>query len=304
MNEASTSRPIALVTGAAGIIGPSICECLKADGWLVAAAGRTLESFHRYQNLNGRPHPSDAQVAGDLTSAQACRQLVRDAENNLGPLSLIVNNATGNVNPPPSLETLSSEYCSQVFRVDAEAPIHLTKAALPSLRSTKGQVINVSSVRRHCFLPGGVAYSAAKAAVEALTEALAFELFDDGIRVNAIRVGAIPGDSFLRAALKDVDLKTAARIKKDITRKHHQELEKSGMPCATPEEIGKIITFLASDTARFINGGILDADGGFPLQLQRKANNPSANWDEQKTHDHWKYEPEQALKEWLEANNS
>lgn len=302
MKASPTSKRIALVTGAAGTIGPAICECLKADGWQVIAAGRTLESFQRYQNLNGRPHPSDARVAGDLTSAEACQRLVQEAEAALGPVRLLVNNATGNVNPPASLDEMTAAYCSQVFRVDAEAPIHLAKAALPSLRATKGQIVNVSSVRRHSFDVGSFVYSAAKGAVEALTEALAFELFDDGIRVNAIRVGAVPGDSFLRPALQNLDPETAARVRADISRQHREELQGSGMPCAAPEEIGKLITFLASDAARFVNGAILDADGGFSAQMQRKLHNPEAKPVRHTIHDHWEDKPEQALKEWLETN--
>jgi len=246
MDARPSSKRIALVTGAAGTIGPFICERLKADGWRVAAAGRTLESFQRYDNLNSRPHPSDVQLAGDLCSAKACHQLVQDAEKALGPISLLVNNATGNVNAPSNLDDMTPEYCSQVFRVDAEAGIYLAQAALPSLRVSKGQIINVSSVWRRSFRPGGFVYAAAKAAVEALTEGLAFELVDDGIRVNAIRVGAVPGDSFLRPALKDLEPNIAARVEADISRQHREEMQRAGIPCAAPQEIAAIIAFLAS----------------------------------------------------------
>lgn len=305
MSAKSTDRKIALVTGAAGIVGPSICESLKNSGWEVAAAGHTKESFERYKNLNGQPHPADIYLAADLTSADACHQLVKEAEDTLGPLSLLVHNATGNKRPPASLAEMTKEYCSAVFRVDAEAAIHLAQAALPSLKKTKGQIINMSSTRRYSLTSGCFVYTAAKAAVEGLTEALAFELLDDGIRVNAIRLGSVPGDAFLRPVLEKLDPVIAARLRADITRKHREEMQSSGMLCASPQEIGTIIAFLVSDAGRFINGTILDVDGGLHAKMLRIADSSSrkGGFYSHTIHDRWANEPEEALKEWLEENS-
>lgn len=303
MSAIKSSKPVALVTGAAGIIGPFLCESLAASGWTVAGAGRSLESFERFERLNGRSHPADRRFVADLRSPDACRKLVADCEATLGPIRLIVNNATGNSQPPQNFESMTADYCSQVFQVDVQAGIFLAQAAYPSLRKQGGQIINISSVRRRSFAPGYFVYAAAKGAVDALTEALAYEFFDDGIRVNAIRVGSVPGDSFLRPAIEKVEASTAVRIKKDVEAKFRRELSDQGEPCAAPSEIGDVVTFLASKEASFINGAVLDVDGGFPFQIMRKALRNDTSNKEPSIHDFWKYKPEEALKTWLSQNS-
>jgi NAD(P)-dependent dehydrogenase (short-subunit alcohol dehydrogenase family) len=303
MSATKSSKPVALVTGAAGIIGPFLCESLVADGWAVAAAGRSLESFERFERLNGRSHPADQRFAADLRSPEACRNLVSECEDALGPIQLIVNNATGNSQPPQDFESMTADYCAKVFQVDVQAGIFLAQAAYASLRKNGGQIINISSVRRRSFAPGYFVYAAAKGAVDALTEALAYEFFDGGIRVNALRVGSVPGDSFLRPALEQVDAATAVRIKKDVEAKFRRELREQGEPCAAPSEIGVVVAFLSSKRASFINGAVLDVDGGFPFQIMRKALRNETTSDEPGIHDFWKYKPEEALKTWLSQNS-
>ena len=302
-----STRSLALVTGAAGIIGPSICRELKNHGWTVAAAGRSLESFERHRQFHNEPHPADAFFAADLSDAAACARMVREVEEQTGPVALLVNNATGNTNPPASFEEATPDYCLQVMQVDVLAAVYLSQAALPSLRSNHGQIINVSSVRARHFYRGSFIYAAAKAALETLTEAMAFELQDEGVRVNDVRVGAIPGDAFLRPALEKLEPALAARIHAEVMAAHHTESQKSGLPCGTPQDIAKVIAFLASPAARFINGAIIPVDGAFGAAnagLAVEGIKARPKHADVTVHDLWYKEPERALAEWMNKHQS
>jgi NAD(P)-dependent dehydrogenase (short-subunit alcohol dehydrogenase family) len=111
-------------------------------------------------------------------------------------------------------------------------------------------------------------YSAAKAALETLTEALAYELFPQGVRVNCVRLGWVPGEMFLYPELAKLDRKTATRLRDDIMAEHIREIRKS-LPCAKGEEAAAVVAFLASPAARFVNGAILHADGGYGAAILR-----------------------------------
>jgi len=302
----ANTNGLALVTGAAGIIGPAICRELKNSGWTVAAAGRSLESFERHRQLHNEPHPADACFAADLADAAACARLVREVEEQMGPLTLLVNNATGNTRPPASFAEATPEYCHQVLAVDVLAAVYLAQAALPSLKANRGQIINVSSVRARNFVRGGSLYAAAKSALETLTEAMAFELQEDGIRVNDVRVGAIPGDAFLRPALEKLEPALAAQIHSEVMAEHFEESKKSGLPLGQPQDIAEIIAFLASPAARFINGAVIPADGAFGAanaQLAAEGIKARQQHSEPSSHDSWYKEPAKALAAWRKRHN-
>lgn len=234
---------MALVTGAAGTFGPYICAALQSDGWKVAAAGRTARSIQG-PFWSGKPYPADLLLGAELDDSGQCETLVREAESRLGPLSLLVNNATANnaAVQPAGLGDVSPDYCRRVFDVDVLATIHLARAALPSLVANRGQIINVGSVMVRNFGPGTFVYSAAKAALEALTGALAYELLPQGVRVNCVRLGWVPGDKFLRPVLDGLAARTAARLRDDVMRQHIGEIRQS-LPCADGREARRSFPF-------------------------------------------------------------
>ncbi|MBR5700981.1 MAG: SDR family oxidoreductase, partial [Oscillospiraceae bacterium] len=138
-----------------------------------------------------------------------------------------------------------------IFRVNTDAVFLCCRAAIPYMVHMKrGSILNISSMWGQVGGSCEVAYSASKAAVIGLTKALAKELAPSGIRVNCIAPGVIRTrmlDCFTEDELEDLRLETP--------------LEKLG----TPEDVGHLAAFLASDKASFITGQVVGLNGGFVI---------------------------------------
>ena len=141
----------------------------------------------------------------------------------------------------------------RAFNLDVRAVVELTIHALPLIRKSKGNIINLSSVGATHRAPNLSMYVGAKAAVENFTRVWAMELAKDGVRVNAIAPGAI------RTNIWNVtDLSPEAA-------KAHREGIAAGIPFGrfgAPEEVANIAAFLASDQASYVSGAIYAVDGG------------------------------------------
>ncbi len=282
---------IALVTGAGGIIGPSIVQRLIEDGWTVAAADRNLEEFTSGERLLGRPFPGH-HFAADLSSRAECERLVAEVEAKLGPISGIVNNAAYNANR--LFEDLDETASQREWAINTLAPLWLALAALPSLRAAKGGVVNMSSMQVIRGLRPSLVYSATKAALETVTTQLAGQFLDEGVRFNGIRIGMVPGYAFLRPAAEKLPDDLAAKMVADVLPKHLEAArERNGEQCTgSPEDIAALTAFLLRPEARFINGSIITLDGGL-LQAPLGAPFPK-NTDRGNRHN--------LVQQWLEQN--
>lgn len=265
---------VALVTGAAGILGPALCEELQSCGWKVAALDLDVGKFSEFEKINGHPHPADGCFCGDLAQRAECFRLMGEVSERLGPVGLLVNNATGQIGPTPGFDDMEESYCEGLLRVDLLAPLYLTQAAKSSLAARRGLVINISSVLVNNLGPGRMMYTAAKSALEKLTESMAMELSPLGIRVNALRVGSIAGDAFLRPALQLLPPDLAGLLREDILSRHLEEVAPASSltgRVGSASDIGRMIVFLASPAGEFINGAVVPVDGGFSLLQQQEA---------------------------------
>ncbi|MGH7996256.1 MAG: SDR family NAD(P)-dependent oxidoreductase [Opitutaceae bacterium] len=288
---------VALVTGAAGIVGPGICAELKAAGWTVAASDRSAEEFARLEGSGQAPLAADAVFPADLADPGGPAALVAEVRRRHGPIALLVNAATGH-NRAVSMDELDAAYFERVWRVDTLASVLLAQAAA---KPTPGLelVINFSSVRLQCVTPGHLPYIAAKAANEKLTEAMAVELAPRGIRVNCLRLGSVPGEGFLRAALEPLPPPLAARIRDDVLPKQFAAAASSAVltgAVGRPADIGRTIAYLASPAGRFINGAVIPVDGGYALRQQQRAAAAAA---EPTPGRRWMDDPRGSLREWL-----
>ena len=288
--SSKSSQPVALVTGAAGIIGPSICAVLSEAGWCVVASDRTKDAFELYEITQGRPVRAHAIVPADLSSRDGCTRLVAEAEAAAGSLGLIVNVATAH-DRRGAFDQTDPEFCQRLLNVDLLAPLFLAQAAANSLAENRGTVLILSSIHVAMTLPTSPFYRVVKAAVEKLAETLAVELGPRGVRANAIRVGWIPGTDFLRPTLRKLPPHRARQLYEEVLPPYLAEQRAQG--AGTPEDIAYLVEFLASPRARLIQGATIPADGGLPSAMRPHPCEKSA-------FSAWLKHPEASLELWLE----
>jgi NAD(P)-dependent dehydrogenase (short-subunit alcohol dehydrogenase family) len=169
----TTTRPVALVTGASSGIGKAAALALVAAGFDVAGTSRDSS---RVAQLDGVTF-FDLDVASDASVTRAVGQVVE----RYGRIDVLVNNA--GIGAVGAVEELSVAQAQEVFNVNVFGVMRMTKAVLPHLRAQgRGRIINISSVLGFLPAPYMAAYAASKHAVEGFTESLDHEIRDHGVR--------------------------------------------------------------------------------------------------------------------------
>jgi NAD(P)-dependent dehydrogenase (short-subunit alcohol dehydrogenase family) len=246
--SARLEHKTALVTGATSNIGRAIATAFAAEGAHVLVTGR---SEHRGSEVVGQIRTSGGRaefIAAPLDgSAKASRDLAANATQTLGGhIDILVNNA--GIFPGPSTPTTDEATFDQVYAVNVKAPFFLTAAIAPAMvKRGGGVIINLGSWIARLGIPIGSLYSSTKGAIETLTRAWAAEFGPAGVRVNAISPGVIrtPRD--------------------DVAGEHPGEAMMRGTPAGhsgTPEAIANAAVYLASDDGAFVQGTVIDVDGG------------------------------------------
>lgn len=244
---------VALVTGAgspAGI-GFACARMLRTVGASVAVTSTTDRIHERAAELG----EGCVGFVADLTDADAARLLVADVASSLGPVDVLVNNAGlaqigVHRNPAKDVVDLPAEDFLRELDVNLMTAYHATRAVLPSMiERRRGRIVNVSSVTGpYVSNPRMAGYSAAKAAMDGLTRALAIEVGRLGITVNAVAPGWVQTASSEPEEIADGASNTPV-----------------GRP-GTPEEMAAAVVFLASDEASYVTGQSLVVDGGNIVQ--------------------------------------
>jgi acetoacetyl-CoA reductase len=234
---------VAVVTGGTRGIGAAICKALKAGGYRVAANyGGNDEAAQKFKEATGIPV-----YKWDVASYQACAAGLKQIEQDLGPVEILVNNA--GITRDAMFHRMTPEHWGAVISTNLNSLFNMCRPVIEGMRERNfGRIINVSSVNGQKGQLGQANYSAAKAGEIGFTKALAQENARKGITVNAICPGYI-GTEMVRAVAQEV-------------------MEKSILPqipvgrLGEPEEIARCVLFLASDDAGFITGSTLSANGG------------------------------------------
>ena len=238
----------ALVTGGSRGIGKGIVLALAEAGADVAIGYRreadAAQATVREIEARGR---RGAAFQADIRDYDAVRAMVRGACEALSGLDIVVANAGVAARYQP-LHEVEPAYWDRVIGIDLHGVFHTVHAALPVLREQRsGVILTVSSVGADTCGPNGGPYAAAKAGVNALTRVMARENAELGIRCNVIAPGLIATD-----------------MAEGMIKFHGDAIVKS-IPLArmgTPEEVGRLAVYLASDDAAWITGEVFRIDGG------------------------------------------
>ena len=241
-----------LVTGGTRGIGRAIVEAFLEAGARVAVNGSTEETTGKaVAELDGGDRVVGA--PGSVGPEAACKSIVDAAVGGLGGLDVLVNNAgVGGGGPVEKTEEADWD---RVVDINLKGVFFMTKHAVPHLRESRGNIINVSSVLGLVGSPYGSPYSASKAGVISLTRSHALEFGRAKIRVNAVVPGGVDTDMLRQLALSFADTVEAGYeiLAKDA---------KAQRRIADPSEIAGPVLYLASDLASFVTGATHVVDGG------------------------------------------
>lgn len=238
-----------LVSGGSRGIGLAIAKLFAQEGCAVAIAAR-----HSQDLANAQKEIGDAcsTYPADVTDSAACSKLIGDIEKAWKRLDILVTCAGSGSSVPPGQET--AEEWQRVTALNLFSTTNLISAATPLLaQSAPASIVCISSICGREALGAPVAYSAAKAALDAAVKGLSRPLAKKGIRINGVSPGNIyfPGGTWDRKMKENPDA-----VQKMLSTEVPLEC------LGTPENIADAVAFLASPRASFITGSNLVVDGG------------------------------------------
>ncbi len=245
-------KRVVLITGAAGGIGMATAAVFAGEGWHVIGV-----DTNPIDNSIGATDT----ILADVSDLKAMEQVFNEVASKEGQLDALVNNAAIQI-CKPLLETTVEEW-DITMKTNLRSVFLTVRYAHPLLKINGGAIINVSSVHAIATSRGISAYAASKGALVALTRALALELAEDNIRVNAVLPGAVD-TPMLHAGLHrgHIQGKNPQELFQHLGKRH--PIDRVGRP----EEISQAILFLADEhRSSFITGQAMVVDGGATAKL-------------------------------------
>ena len=240
---------VALITGAGSGIGRETARIVAAEGGSVFGldidADRVAETVTEIEAAGG----SAAGEVCDISDPAACAAAVDSVLSRFGRLDVVCNIAGITMMKP--VGQVADELWERMLAVNLSGPFYLSRAAVPALIETRGNVVNIASQAALQGYSHLSAYSASKGGVIALTRAMAVELAPQGIRVNCVCPGSVATN------IAD-SIEWPDEIDPEVTAVMMQR----NPPMSQPEEVAYGIAFVASDQASSMTGAVIPIDGG------------------------------------------
>ncbi|WP_236706021.1 SDR family NAD(P)-dependent oxidoreductase [Frankia sp. ACN1ag] len=245
---------VALVTGAGSGIGAASARRLAAEGAAVAVTDLAEASAARVRDEIVAAGGRAVALALDVADEAAVRDCVERVVAELGPIGVLHNNAAATAlsggGGDAEVLTMTAELWDATMAVNVRGPMLLARAVLPAMIAAgRGSIVNTSSGAAAAAEHLRPAYGASKAALESLTRSIATRYGPVGVRCNAIAPGLVLTD-------------TVRGPGRGLRRMRAVFAAHTPSPLGTPDEVARVVAFLASDAARYVNGVVLRVDGG------------------------------------------
>ena len=251
MSASGLEGRVAIVTGAGGGLGEGICSALASSSAAVAAVDVARDKAERVAERVSRNGARCVAFEADVSDRSSVEEMAKRVTGKFGDVDILVNNAA--IYPIRPWTEIREEEWDEVLAVNLKGYFLCARAVFPHMKARgHGRIINVASITFFIGFANLLDYVSSKGGVVGFTRTLAREIGPESITVNAVSPGAFPTD--------------AEKIHPNPDEYNRWVLDQQSIKRrGTPEDVGNLAAFLASDAASFITGQTIEIDGGWAM---------------------------------------